>query len=252
MDPAQISEIVAEIQSIRLDSSCTIAVAGPGVYVAPAIFSANRAYALSGQARLIYCVVLVLSLGPFIINLITNMLWEKAVNLPPPLLCTIDNSSPSSPSLNLALSLVAADLIVIAVTWRATYKVVVGSGNLLKTSITQVLLYNGALYFIVLLLLNVGHIVMTELSITMFDGVTSYVTIFTDPLMSILDTDFLINLQKAASCADSEPPGSGGLPSLNFAAITQSNHTEASATDADDADGRDVPGVSEGLHCPDA
>ena len=55
--------------------------------------------------------------------------------------------------------------------------------------------------------------------------------------MSILNADFLINLQKAASSsssyADSDQLGSGGLPSLNFAAISQSNHT-GFAADADD------------------
>ena len=41
------------------------------------------------------------------------------------------------------LSLIIADLIVILVTWRATYKVIKETGGLLKTSITQVLLFNG-------------------------------------------------------------------------------------------------------------
>ncbi|KAI0657140.1 hypothetical protein C8Q70DRAFT_292691 [Cubamyces menziesii] len=69
-------------------------------------------------------------------------------------------------------------------------------------------------------------------------GDVSYVPAFLDLLMSILNADFLLNLQKAASSssssyADSAQLGSGGLPSLNFAAISQSNHA-GFAADADD------------------
>ncbi|KAI0333083.1 hypothetical protein GY45DRAFT_1320015 [Cubamyces sp. BRFM 1775] len=193
------------------------------MYIAPAIFSANRAYALSEQTRVIYCAVLVLSLGPFFVNLIDGLMWVRPVNLPPPALCSDDDSTPLS--VNLMLSLTIADLIVILVTWRATYKVIKRTGNPLRTSITQVLLFNGGSYSSVLLLLNVSHIIMTELSITIYDEATSYVTIFTDPFTSILATDFLINLQKAATASHAGPDqlGSGGLLSLNLATITQSN-----------------------------
>ncbi|KAI0325945.1 hypothetical protein GY45DRAFT_1374370 [Cubamyces sp. BRFM 1775] len=230
---------------------------GPTVYIAPAVFSANRAYALSEQARLIYCAVLVLALGPFFTNLVSpnslidNLVWTSPVNLPPPALCADQDNTP--PSVNLMLSLTIADLIVIVVTWRATYKVLRETRGLLQVSITQVLLFNGALYFIVLLLLNVGHIIMTELSLTNFDETSSYLSLFIDPLMSILATDFLLNLQKATATSshmhsEQDQPGSlGGVPSLNFAVITQeSNHTEVTAdteTDAGDFQVSVLPGV---------
>ncbi|KAI0333080.1 hypothetical protein GY45DRAFT_1368606 [Cubamyces sp. BRFM 1775] len=99
-----------------------------------------------------------------------------------------------------------------------------------------------SLNHLVLLLLNVGHLIMTELSLTIPVEATSYLTIFIDPLMSILATDFLLNLQKATvmlSHADSDPAGRGELPSLNFAVITQSNPA-GTLPDIDDAD---VPNV---------
>ncbi|KAJ8489841.1 hypothetical protein ONZ51_g2699 [Trametes cubensis] len=204
--------------------------ADPAVYIATAIFSANRAYALSEQTRLIYCVVLVLALSPFLVNLIDGVVWTTIVNLPAPMFCSFEDNTPTS--LNHLceefprLTSQEGHLIVIVVTWRATYKVLRETRGLLKTSITQVLLLNGALYFIVLLLLNVGHLIMTELSLTIPVEATSYLTIFIDPLMSILATDFLLKLQKATvmlSHADSDPSGPGELPSLNFAVITQSD-----------------------------
>ncbi|KAH9899266.1 hypothetical protein C8Q73DRAFT_787169 [Cubamyces lactineus] len=242
----------------------TSAIVGPIVFIAPAIFSANRAYALSEQSRLIYCAVLILSLGPFFANLIDNIVWTKPLNLPPPVLCSEQDNTPPSANLlpisslnvmtayNLCptvllfsrLSVTVADLIVLVVTWRATYKVLRETRGLLKVSVTQVLLFNGAFYFIVLLLMNIAHIIMTELSITDFTEATSYLSLFIEPLMSILASDFLLNLQKATTTSshmDSDQ-GQGEGPSLNFAAITQTSHTETAIADADadvDADGDD-------------
>ena len=88
------------------------------------VFSANRAYALSEQTRVIYFAVLVLSLGPFFVNLvrtlrgmahlgmkesgllmlvrrcqIDGLMWVRPVNLPPPALCSDDDSTPLSVNL---------------------------------------------------------------------------------------------------------------------------------------------------------
>ncbi|KAJ8462625.1 hypothetical protein ONZ51_g10781 [Trametes cubensis] len=246
---------------------------GPFVYIAPAIFSANRAYALSEKTRLVYCAVLMLALGPFFADLIDNVVWTRPVNLPPPALCSEqDNTPPSANLLPLTqtpsrsrydsvllfsrLSATTADLIVVVVTWRATHKVLRETRGLLKVSITQVLLFNDdlLLHTSVLLLMNIGHIIMTELSVTDFTEATSYLSLFMDPFMSILATDFLLNLQKATAASSRIPSNSGQdqpgtlgeVPSLNFAVITQSGHTESTTADASsDADHDDDLSVAE-------
>ncbi|KAH9890465.1 hypothetical protein C8Q73DRAFT_667351 [Cubamyces lactineus] len=183
----------------------------PAIYIAPAMFSANRAYALSNQVKLLYWTVLTLALGPVIVNLVDSFLWVRPANLPPPLYCSARNSTPLHLNIPLLLasklSVTVADLIVVIITWGATYKTLREVTSLMKVSLTQVLLFNAdtdadirhpeALYFIVLLLLNVGQIVLTTLSIEALLQTTSYLSFFTDPLMSILATDFLLNLQKA-------------------------------------------------------
>ncbi|KAI0654382.1 hypothetical protein C8Q70DRAFT_1058478 [Cubamyces menziesii] len=255
--PLTIPQLLLQLRSGLLDN-------GP-------LFSANRAYALSEKTRLVYCAVLMLALGPFFADLIDNVVWTRPVNLPPPALCSEqDNTPPSANLLPLTqtpsrsrydsvllfsrLSATTADLIVVVVTWRATHKVLRETRGLLKVSITQVLLFNGAFYFIVLLLMNIGHIIMTELSVTDFTEATSYLSLFMDPFMSILATDFLLNLQKATAASSRIPSNSGQdqpgtlgeVPSLNFAVITQSGHTESTTADASsDADHDDDLSVAE-------
>ncbi|KAI0333085.1 hypothetical protein GY45DRAFT_1335108 [Cubamyces sp. BRFM 1775] len=308
MDPALVLETIAESQSIQQNSFCSTAAIALLVYnwsinlddevnlfwsfptkwasllyfairypvVMVPVVSIPTLYPLSDQS----CATLtwiseVLALSvyispacPFFVNLVNYIMWVRPANLPPPLRCTEAAAIPASTYLT--LSLIIADLIVIAVTWRATYKVVRETGDLLKTSITQVLLFNGGLYFLcdhhsfapryaltwlhtrALLLLNSCQIIFSGLSIT-FVGDTSRILIFLEPLISILDTNFLINLQKAASSSytDSDQPGSRELPSLNFAVITQSRQTRTTAS-ADDADVLDAPDVSEVPDVPEA
>ncbi|RPD58170.1 hypothetical protein L226DRAFT_536853 [Lentinus tigrinus ALCF2SS1-7] len=97
--------------------------------------------------------------------------------------------------------LIVADLIVLGVTWHGTYRttqlVRVAAGEQSKHTYSGTLLRDGTTYFLILALLNVLHLLFTMLSITS-DALqpASFVTIFSDPITSILVSRFLIDLQE--------------------------------------------------------
>ncbi|KAI0351093.1 hypothetical protein OH77DRAFT_1430109 [Trametes cingulata] len=114
----------------------------------PAVFASLRVYVLTGRNRLLCGVSLVLSFTPIIINLNSLYLYYT-VNYPPPLNCSYGTNE--SAHLKLALALgsrvpqIVMDVLVMAVTWRATYK----SARLLRAtrqslSLHQVMLQNGS------------------------------------------------------------------------------------------------------------
>ncbi|KAI0760976.1 hypothetical protein BD413DRAFT_593375 [Trametes elegans] len=61
----------------------------------PAVFTTLRVYALTGRNRWIAGVVMVLGLGPFVVNMSTAY-QNRVVNLAPPLLCAPYTSASTS------------------------------------------------------------------------------------------------------------------------------------------------------------
>ncbi|RPD53096.1 hypothetical protein L227DRAFT_581676 [Lentinus tigrinus ALCF2SS1-6] len=120
--------------------------------------------------------------------------------------------------------LILADLIVLGVTWHGTYQttqlVRVAAGEQSKHTYSGILLRDGTVYFLILATLNVLHLLFTFVSITI-DTVsdTSLVTIFTQPITSILVSRFLIDLQEVHQYrANSQLSSlSAGQGSLHFA-----------------------------------
>ncbi|KAH9849225.1 hypothetical protein C2E23DRAFT_935968 [Lenzites betulinus] len=100
------------------------------------------------------------------------------------------------------LCLILADVITIAVTWFATYrttKLAPMSGKSFATS----LLRHGLIYFIVLFVLNLLHLVLTMVSIAnASQSSVSYVTIYTDVLTAVLVSRFLLELQAVERSLD--------------------------------------------------
>ncbi|KAJ8453594.1 hypothetical protein ONZ51_g13510 [Trametes cubensis] len=95
-------------------------------------------------------------------------------------------------------ALIAADVLVMAVTWHTTSKMdrlTLQVGR--WPSFAHTLFRDGAIYFVVMLVLNVLHLTFTVCQLYT-DGLfpISYVTIFTEPLTSILISRFLLNLQE--------------------------------------------------------
>ncbi|RPD58172.1 hypothetical protein L227DRAFT_564857 [Lentinus tigrinus ALCF2SS1-6] len=93
-------------------------------------------------------------------------------------------------------SFIVADLVVLGVTWHGTYRTV-QLGNELKHTYSGTLLRDGTTYFLALTVLNVLHLLLSMLSIDVLDlSSLSMVTIFTEPIASILVSRFLLDLQE--------------------------------------------------------
>ncbi|KAI0722609.1 hypothetical protein C8Q76DRAFT_782827 [Earliella scabrosa] len=98
----------------------------------------------------------------------------------------------------------AADLLVLAITWKATFKASREGIRALggqRTSLSTVLFKNGVIYFMTLLIINILHLSFTLLSIgssnLVISGNASSMIFFVEPLTAILVSRFLIDLQEA-------------------------------------------------------
>ncbi|KAI0329488.1 hypothetical protein GY45DRAFT_1371562 [Cubamyces sp. BRFM 1775] len=162
-------------------------------YFPQAAFSSLRAYALSEHNRWIAGAIFLLLMGPVAVNAST-LRWTHIHNLPAPIGCT--SSTGITPSLAKHTA-IGADFLVVMVTWWNTRKSMklYREANL-HTSYGNLMLRDGTVYFVVLLILNVLHMVLTVLAYTEAFVSVSYVSIFTDPIMSILVSRFLLNLRQ--------------------------------------------------------
>ncbi|KAI1791541.1 hypothetical protein LXA43DRAFT_1061301 [Ganoderma leucocontextum] len=133
------------------------------------------------------------------------------------------------------VSTILADTLLIAITWKllpdsgiVNYNNTRGDTTKIK-GLASIMLRNGIMYFVVLSILNILHLVLTQVSVVVSTGGLSYISAFTPPLSSILVSHFLLDLQEAhqrkavglaASGDDSDPSdASQGLSirSINFA-----------------------------------
>ncbi|RDX45271.1 hypothetical protein OH76DRAFT_1010153 [Lentinus brumalis] len=191
-------------------------------YLPWAGFSALRAYALS-RNRPISVVVFVLSIVPIAVNLVDEFAFEKPAVLPSTSSsCTMDGTASPQVIIGFTIasrvSLIAADAILIVITWMKLSRRRDGDGG----SFVHVLLRDGTLYFICLLVLNTLHLSFTIASVS--DGPSSLLTdiprvepdaqlvtlyqiatptgrqdsnviTFSEPLTAVLITRFMLNLQ---------------------------------------------------------
>ncbi|KAH9925049.1 uncharacterized protein BXZ73DRAFT_103420 [Epithele typhae] len=98
------------------------------------------------------------------------------------------NASPAF--LNARTSLMLADILAISVTWYNLRR-----DEKSKSSLANVLIRDGAIYFLTIFSLNAIHMSLTLASILSPVQTNSEVTTFTEPLTSILVSRFLLNLQ---------------------------------------------------------
>ncbi|KAH9939055.1 uncharacterized protein BXZ73DRAFT_76201 [Epithele typhae] len=141
--------------------------------------------------------IFLLSMVPFGINMVEVV--ETSGVILPDLGCVGTSSVSDALGLNLTIAsrscLMAADVLLVLVTWHELW------GNQKLTRLFQrdtfanVLLRDGTIYFIVLLIMNALHLAFTLMAIDQPGTTVSYVTIFTDPLTSILVSRFLLRLQ---------------------------------------------------------
>ncbi|EIW53064.1 uncharacterized protein TRAVEDRAFT_53479 [Trametes versicolor FP-101664 SS1] len=167
-------------------------------------FSTLRVYALCGRDWRIAALVCLLMTGPIIANAY-NIPTQTPVNLPEPYNCEVNNAI--TVALHTKISLIVGDALVLAVTWWKTYRLKKAADAAhMKTSIFELLLRDGTIYFGTMLVLNVLHIIIN------FVEQVSFMGDIADVLTSILVSRFLMNLraldaQQTGQTSTNDAPG---------------------------------------------
>jgi len=194
-----------------------------------AAFSAIRVYATSGGRWVLAALVCTLALVPAGTNLYGSLIaaYYQIEAIPAlGLECVSGKTFSGATSTKFAVAtrvcVIASDLIVLLVTWHATFKLKrFADRNNFETPVVTMLLRDGTLYFLALLILNVFNIVGWATDVFVFS-----VEDFTTPLSSIIISHFLMNLRQASASGTQVSPSSplwsdqqndSPTPSLRFA-----------------------------------
>ncbi|TBU21643.1 hypothetical protein BD311DRAFT_221169 [Dichomitus squalens] len=96
--------------------------------------------------------------------------------------------------------MIAADCIAIGVTWATlARRHDIRHLNIVKGSLSSILLVDGTVYFLILAVLNSLHLAFTLLALAVEAlAPTSVITNFTIPLSSVLVSRFLLHLQSTS------------------------------------------------------
>ncbi|KAI1791574.1 hypothetical protein LXA43DRAFT_1010837 [Ganoderma leucocontextum] len=196
------TQIVGDCSCTRLATVGIIAMCLSGI--PPAIFTALRAYALTRRHWLSTLVFLLLS-----VLIVTNLMIVgfHVSGMYSPITGCLETIHilPSVTQVFVIASRVStilADTILMAITWKLLPKGTwfVDYNARRETAkmkgLASIMLCNGITYFIVLSILNILHVIFTELSIAS-DGISSDISVFTFPLSSVLVSHFLLDLQEA-------------------------------------------------------
>ncbi|KAL1938185.1 hypothetical protein VTO73DRAFT_11829 [Trametes versicolor] len=186
----------------------------------PQAFSALRALAMSRMNWPLALSVFILALAPFLVN-IWPVALDKTGGMNIPILgcggfenlTTRQSLIRSTTSLLLPTNadsftdavmsrscLILADVLVILVTWRSLGRTSRAGGGVGPT-LAHTLMHNGTIYFVVVVVCNTLHLILTLLSITTPLQQTSQVTALTDPITTILICRFFLALQRANQTA---------------------------------------------------
>ncbi|RPD67536.1 hypothetical protein L227DRAFT_569665 [Lentinus tigrinus ALCF2SS1-6] len=199
-------------------------------YIPFAVFSAMRAHGLL-KNWVLSVLILVLSFTPLVnfamFPLGLTGMFDPVVGC----VANIVRITPNEPIIFVSVAragLILADFILIVLTWVT---LAIGParphlhlGDNTRRSLAAIMLWNGLIYFVILFILNVLHLSFTLTSIFGIDE-PSNITLFTDPVTSILTWHFLLDLQEANQRdlkLDSEDPMHTSMSitgSLNFARV---------------------------------
>ncbi|KAI0746843.1 hypothetical protein C8Q80DRAFT_1271677 [Daedaleopsis nitida] len=197
--------------------SCTVAqymnsALQHSLYIPFAAFSGMRAYALC-KSWAISGLIAALSLSPAFINL-TNLAVHEMPVLDPDFGCgltdsiTLQDLIMCTPLCRLTSfsrgALIVADILLVGITWRTLYnpKGPISTPFQMhkQASFSNILLWNGILYFLLLSILNILHLTFTVTEI-FASGIGIYaaseMTRFTESLTAILTYRFILDLQEA-------------------------------------------------------
>ncbi|KAI0705759.1 hypothetical protein C8T65DRAFT_740799 [Cerioporus squamosus] len=191
------------------------------------VFSAMRAHGLL-KNWVLSVLILILSLMPLVnfamFPLGLTGMFDPVIGC----VANIVRITPNEPIIVSRSGLILADFILIVVTW-VTLAIGPARPRLhladhSRRSLAAIMLWNGLIYFMVLFVLNALHLSFTLTSIFGIDE-PSNITLFTDPLTSVLTWHFLLDLQEANQRdlkLDSDDPlhiSMSNADSLNFARV---------------------------------
>ncbi|RPD68577.1 hypothetical protein L226DRAFT_540583 [Lentinus tigrinus ALCF2SS1-7] len=198
----------AQMASFSSDKSCTaftmVGAIFPGLQFIPgAVFSALRGYVLS-RSKPIALLILVLSLTPLGVNMVQYGYNLQGV-LFPPFGCAVTDETTASIQMKFLyisrVPLIVADALLICVTWSklSSRDVLRGISRSKRLSLSDVLLRDGTIYFIVLFVMNILHLSLSLAALAIGADGASNVSIFTAPITAILISRFLLQLQELRS-----------------------------------------------------
>ncbi|KAI0722375.1 hypothetical protein C8T65DRAFT_704876 [Cerioporus squamosus] len=195
-------------------------------YLPWAVFSALRAYALTSGTRPLAGIVFFLALAPVVVNYVTLGYATPVVD--PFFGCSASVSLSDATQQNFTIisrvCLITSDLVLMGITWFATYKTSREIKALNQVaSLSSVLFRDGP----VLAIMNVLHLSFSLLSILNQNASpnASYITILTEPITAILISRFLLDLQEAnAKSMHQDSFGSIGTLDFNGMISSVSSH----------------------------
>ncbi|RDX49178.1 hypothetical protein OH76DRAFT_560811 [Lentinus brumalis] len=157
-----------------------------------AVFSGLRGYVLS-KSQFLGVLILVLSLAPG-----TNLAmyaYDMSGEEFPHIGCLATNNTTEAGNMRFAVFNLGTLKLVTEIILRSSPDVLRDIWQSKRLSLPDILLHDGIIYFIVLCFLNVA---LSVASLANDSPGTSYLTIFTPPLTSILVSRFLLRLQEAS------------------------------------------------------
>ncbi|EJF58091.1 hypothetical protein DICSQDRAFT_139714 [Dichomitus squalens LYAD-421 SS1] len=189
------------------DESCTISTKGGTVvqvlnYFVQAVFTGIRVYALQ-KGLLLSCVTFCLSAVPVGMSFAEYSFGVTGENIFPFGCMGVYTGPAGLAKRGVVISrscMIAADCIAIGATWfTLPRRRGLGHANLLKGTISDVLLVDGTVYFFILAILGCLHLTFTMISLAVPSlQVTSVFGDFTPSITAILISRFLLHLQSAS------------------------------------------------------
>ncbi|EIW57005.1 uncharacterized protein TRAVEDRAFT_49816 [Trametes versicolor FP-101664 SS1] len=161
----------------------------------PASFTTLRVYALSRGNKMLAGLVLLLSMGPFLVN-VSTLYQYVPINLHLPGGCSTGiNTSTTTYTARKSSCLIVADTLAVVITWWRIHPARrTASQNPRRYSLEQILWKNGNFYFFILVAMNLAYMISVVLSITTDVDESLDVLGFVDPISSIMVSRFLLAL----------------------------------------------------------
>ncbi|TFK91441.1 hypothetical protein K466DRAFT_541688 [Polyporus arcularius HHB13444] len=196
--------VVAMTTDIRSCSSFVIAQEAIQIlqFFPGAIFSALRAFVLS-KSKLVGILVLALSLAPVGANMVDYGYQLSGENLP--LIGCVETNNETEPNRAVILisrvPLVVADTLLIYITWAklGSRAALTDIRHSKKLSLSEMLFRDGTIYFVVLFVLNVLHLVLSATGVMLMACLAppNYKLMLCLLITAILISRFLLDLQEA-------------------------------------------------------